>query len=68
MFTLIKVPLNCPEYTCISKLEKFVNVSFKTLTTGEIAPLVIKHGQGKCSIYSTMPFTGLVVVDQMSTA
>ncbi|NIG62489.1 MAG: hypothetical protein G5663_03450 [Serratia symbiotica] len=30
IFTLIKVPLNCPEYTCISKRAQSVNVPFKT--------------------------------------
>ncbi|NIG62896.1 MAG: hypothetical protein G5663_06430 [Serratia symbiotica] len=47
IFTLIKVPLNCPDYTCISKRVKSVNVPFKPPTPGEIAHLVIKHGQEK---------------------
>ncbi|NIG62931.1 MAG: hypothetical protein G5663_06725 [Serratia symbiotica] len=29
IFTLIKVPLNCPDYICISKRAKYVNVPFK---------------------------------------
>ncbi|NIG62944.1 MAG: hypothetical protein G5663_06900 [Serratia symbiotica] len=44
---LIKVPLNYPNYTCISKLAKSVNVPVKTPMPGEIAQLVLKHGQGK---------------------
>ncbi len=39
--TLIKVPLNCPDDTCISKREKSGHVPFKTPTLGEIAHLVI---------------------------
>ncbi|NIG62093.1 MAG: hypothetical protein G5663_00275 [Serratia symbiotica] len=48
--TLIKVSLNCQDYTCISKRAKFVNVPFKTPTPGKISHLVIKHGQGKLQI------------------
>ncbi len=63
IFTLIKVPLNCPDDTCISKRAKSGHVPFKTPTPGEIAHLVIdstginvlgegewmvkKHGQEK---------------------
>ncbi|NIG62806.1 MAG: hypothetical protein G5663_05765 [Serratia symbiotica] len=50
IFTLMKVPLNCQEYTCISKRAKSVNVPFKTPTPDEIAHLVIKHGEGKRQI------------------
>ncbi len=39
--TLIKVPLNCPDDTCISKRAKSGHVPFKTATPGEIAHLVI---------------------------
>ncbi|NIG62714.1 MAG: hypothetical protein G5663_05045 [Serratia symbiotica] len=46
-FTLMKVPLNCPDDTYISKRKKSVNIPFKILTPGKIAHLVIKHGQGK---------------------
>jgi hypothetical protein len=35
------VPLCCPDYTCVRKRAKSVNVSFKTSTRGEIAHLVI---------------------------
>jgi hypothetical protein len=40
-FTLMNVPLRCPDYTSVSKRAKSVNVSFKTFTRGEIAHLVI---------------------------
>ncbi len=39
--TLIKVPLNCPDDTCISKRAKSGHVPFKTPTPGEIAHFVI---------------------------
>ncbi len=39
--TLIKVALNCPDDTCISKRAKSGHVPFKTPTPGEIAHLVI---------------------------
>jgi hypothetical protein len=67
IFALMKVPLNCPDYTCISKRAKSVNIPFKTPTRGEIAHLVIdstglkvfgegewkvkKHGQEKRRIW-----------------
>ncbi|WP_413081138.1 transposase [[Pantoea] beijingensis] len=41
IFALMKSPLRCPGYTCISKRAKSVNVSFKTSTRGEIAHLAI---------------------------
>ncbi|MBJ3665019.1 IS5 family transposase, partial [Salmonella enterica subsp. enterica serovar Braenderup] len=41
IFTLMNVPLRCPDYTSVSKRAKSVNVSFKTFTRGEIAHLVI---------------------------
>ncbi len=41
IFTLMDVPLRCPDYTSVSKRAKSVNVSFKTPTRGEIAHLVI---------------------------
>ncbi|BCL44988.1 IS5 family transposase [Enterobacter roggenkampii] len=66
IFTLMNVPLRCPDYTSVSKRAKSVNVSFKTFTRGEIAHLVIdstglkvfgegewkvkKHGKGKVRI------------------
>ncbi len=37
IFTLMNVPLRCPDYTSVSKRAKSVNVSFKTPTRGEIA-------------------------------
>ncbi len=65
--TLIKVALNCPDDTCISKRAKSGHVPFKTPTPGEIAHLVIdssglnvlgegewkvkKHGQEKRRIW-----------------
>ncbi len=37
----MNVPLRCPDYSCVSRRAKSVNVSFKTSTRGEIAHLVI---------------------------
>ncbi len=71
--TLIKVPLNCPDDTCISKRAKSGHVPFKTPTPGEIAHLVIdsnglnvlgegewkvkKHGQEKRRIWRKLHFS-----------
>ncbi|BEL98864.1 MULTISPECIES: IS5 family transposase [unclassified Serratia (in: enterobacteria)] len=41
IFSLMRVPLRSPDYSCVSKRAKSVNVSFKTPTRGEIAHLVI---------------------------
>ncbi|MGL0902274.1 IS5 family transposase, partial [Klebsiella pneumoniae] len=41
IFSLMNVPLRCPDYSCVSRRAKSVNVSFKTPTRGEIARLVI---------------------------
>ncbi|NIH16411.1 MAG: hypothetical protein G5700_08405, partial [Serratia symbiotica] len=41
----IKVPLNCPDDTCISKRAKSGHVPFKTPTPGEIAHLVTVIGR-----------------------
>ena len=41
IFTLMGVPLRGPDYTCVSRRAKSVNVSFKTVTRGEIMHLVI---------------------------
>ena len=41
IFSLMNVPLRCPDYTSVSKRVKSVNVSFKAHTQGEIAHLVI---------------------------
>jgi hypothetical protein len=41
IFSLMNVPLRCPDYSSVSKRAKSVNVSFKTPTRGEIAHLVI---------------------------
>ncbi|WP_047060839.1 IS5 family transposase [Edwardsiella tarda] len=41
IFTLMDVPLRCPDYTSVSKRTKSVNISFKSPTRGEIAHLVI---------------------------
>lgn len=59
----MKLPLRCPDYSCVSRRAKSVNIPFKTPTRGEIAHLVIdstglevfgegewkvkKHGQEK---------------------
>ncbi|NIG62648.1 MAG: IS5/IS1182 family transposase, partial [Serratia symbiotica] len=45
------MPLNSPDYTCISKQAKSVNITFKTTNLGEIAHLVIKYGQEKRRIW-----------------
>jgi hypothetical protein len=37
----MNVPLRCPDYSCVSRRAKSVNVSFKTPTRGEIAHLII---------------------------
>ncbi len=41
IFALMGVPLRCPDYSCVSRRAKSVNVSFKTPTRGESAHLVI---------------------------
>ncbi len=41
IFSLMNVPLRCPDYSCVSRRAKSVNISFKTSTRGEIAHLVI---------------------------
>ena len=41
IFSLMGVPLRCPDYSSVSKRAKSVNVSFKASTRGEIAHLVI---------------------------
>ncbi len=41
MFTLMDVPLRCPDYTSVSKRTKSFNISFKAPSRGEIAHLVI---------------------------
>ncbi|MGZ0125581.1 IS5 family transposase (plasmid) [Klebsiella pneumoniae subsp. pneumoniae] len=41
IFSLMNVPLRCPDYSCVSRRAKSVNISFKTPTRGEIAHLVI---------------------------
>nr|WP_181713596.1 IS5 family transposase [Klebsiella pneumoniae]QIQ14456.1 Mobile element protein [Klebsiella pneumoniae] len=50
IFTLMNVPLRCPDYTSVSKRAKSVNVSFKTFTRGEIAHLG-KHGKERRRIW-----------------
>ncbi|OAT55565.1 putative transposase [Kluyvera georgiana ATCC 51603] len=41
IFSLMGIPLRCPDYTSVSKRAKSVDVSFKTPRRGEIAHLVI---------------------------
>jgi hypothetical protein len=59
IFTLMNVPLRCPDYTSVSKRAKSVNVSFKTFTRGEIAHLVIDStglkvfGEGEWKVKNT---------------
>ncbi|CAH6385756.1 IS4 transposase (plasmid) [Pantoea agglomerans] len=63
----MKLPLRCPDYSCVSRRAKSVNIPFKTPTRGEIAHLVIdstglkvfgegewkvkKHGQEKRRVW-----------------
>ncbi len=62
--TLIKVPLNCPDDTCISKRAKSGHVPFKTPTPGKIAHLVIDStglnvlGQGEWKVKNTVRKNG----------
>lgn len=67
IFTLMKLPLRCPDYSCVSRRAKSVNFPFKNPTRGEIAHLVIdstglkvfgegewkikKHGQEKRRVW-----------------
>lgn len=67
IFALMKVPLNCPDYICISKRAKSVNIPFKIPVRGKIVHLIIdstglkvfgkgewkvkKHGQEKRCIW-----------------
>ncbi len=59
IFTLMGVPLRCPDYSCVSKRAKSVNVSVKTPTRGEITHLVIYStvlkvlGKGKWKVKNT---------------
>lgn len=41
IFTLMALPLRCPDYSLVSKRAKSVNISIKTPTRGEISHLVI---------------------------
>ncbi len=41
IFKLAQLPLSCPNYSCISKRAKTVNVAFKTKTKGTIQHLAI---------------------------
>lgn len=41
IFTLMALPLRCPDYSLVSKHAKSVNISIKTPTRGEISHLVI---------------------------
>ncbi|HAD38796.1 MAG TPA: IS5 family transposase [Plesiomonas shigelloides] len=41
IFTLMKLPLRCPDYSLVSRRAKTVNIHIKTPTRGEIAHLVI---------------------------
>ncbi len=62
--TLIKVLLNCPDDTCISKRAKSGHVPFKTPTPGKIAHLVIDStglnvlGQGEWKVKNTVRKNG----------
>ncbi|WP_373565169.1 IS5 family transposase [Klebsiella pneumoniae] len=74
IFSLMNVPLRCPDYSCVSRRAKSVNVSFKTPTRGEIAHLVIdstglkvfgegewkvkKHGQERRNVSFKTPTRG----------
>lgn len=67
IFTLMKLPLRCPDYSCVSRRAQSVCTPFKKPTRGEVAHLVIdstglkvfgegewkvkKHGQEKCRVW-----------------
>ncbi len=67
IFTLMKLPLHCPDCSCVSRRAKSVCIPFKNSTRGEIAHLVIdatglkvfgegewkvkKHGQEKRRVW-----------------
>ena len=67
IFILMTLPLRCPDYSCVSRREKSVNIPFKKTMRGEIAHLVIdstglkdfgegewkvkKHGQEKRRVW-----------------
>lgn len=67
IFILMKLPLRCPDYSCVSRRAKSVSIPFKSPTRGEIAHLVIdstglkvfgegewkvkKHGQEKRRVW-----------------
>nr|CAC9111949.1 Uncharacterised protein [Citrobacter werkmanii] len=59
----MNVPLRCPDYSCVSRRAKSVNVSFKTFTRGEIAHLVIDStglkvfGEGEWKVKKAWPGT-----------
>lgn len=73
IFSLMNVPLRCPDYSCVSRRAKSVNVSFKTPTRGEISHLVIdstglkvfgegewkvkKHGKDRSRIWRKLHLT-----------
>ncbi|MEV9454842.1 transposase, partial [Klebsiella pneumoniae] len=44
IFSLMGVPLRCPDYSSVSKRAKSVNVSFKASTRGETAHLIDSTG------------------------
>jgi hypothetical protein len=56
VFKLANIPLVCPHYTCISRLAKEVEVSFKTKTRGVIQHLAIDatglkvYGEGEWKV------------------
>lgn len=43
IFTLMKLSLPCPDYSCVSRRAKSVCIPFKNTTRGEIAHLVIDY-------------------------
>lgn len=67
IFILMKLPLRCPDYSCVSRRTNSVNIPFKTPTRGEITHLIIdstglkvfgeaewkmkKHGQEKRRVW-----------------
>ncbi|CAI1844810.1 Uncharacterised protein [Serratia proteamaculans] len=60
IFTLMKLLLRCPDYSCVSRRAKSVNIPFKTPTRGEIAHLVIDYtglkvfGEGEWKVKNTV--------------
>ena len=59
IFILMKLPLRCPDYSCVSRRAKSVSIPFKSPTRGEIAHRVIDStglkvfGEGEWKVKKT---------------